>query len=80
LSNEDVLVIFNVWVIPVVQPVDITPEATLCSNKDKSKLNNNLEYPKFGTIKSEAPKFSSITGFLPVLTNEFDTMVLFLSM
>ena len=49
-------------------------------NKDKSKLNNNLEYPKFGTTKSDAPKFNSITGFLPVLTYEFDTMVLFLSM
>jgi hypothetical protein len=31
-------------------------------------------------IKSDAPKFNSITGFLPVLTKEFETMVLFLSM
>jgi hypothetical protein len=48
------------------------------SNKDKSKSKINLVKPKFGTIKSEAPKFNSITGFLPVLTYEFEMMVLFL--
>ena len=45
LSNEDVFVIFNVWVIADVHPVDITPVAMFSSNKDKSKLNSNLEYP-----------------------------------
>ena len=40
----------------------------------------NRVNPKLGTIVSDAPKFSSITGFLPVLTYEFEIMVLFLSM
>ena len=39
-----------------------------------------LEYPKFGTTKSDAPKFSSATGFLAVFTYELEVIVLFLSM
>jgi hypothetical protein len=68
LSNEDVLVMFSVCVIPVVQPVDITPDWMFWRSRDKSKSKMNLEKPKLGTIKSDAPKFNSITGFLPVLT------------
>jgi hypothetical protein len=78
LSNDDVFVIWRVCVIAEVHPVDITPELMFSSSKDKSKSKINLVKPKFGTIKSEAPKFNSITGFLPVLTNEFEMMVLFL--
>jgi len=37
LSNEDVFVIFKVWVIPVVHPVEITPELMFSRNKSKSK-------------------------------------------
>ena len=51
-----------------------------CLNNSKSKSKMYLEYPKFGTTKSDAPKFSSATGFLAVFTYELEVIVLFLSM
>jgi hypothetical protein len=44
-----VLVIFKVWVIADVQPVDITPEAMFSNNGSRSKSKINLVNP-FGAV------------------------------
>jgi len=79
LSNEEVLVIFRVCVIAEVQPVEITPEAIFSCRRARSKSKMNLVNPKLGTMRSDAPKFNSITGFRPVFTYELEMIVLFLS-
>ena len=73
--KDEVLVIVRVWVIAEVHPVDISPVANFSWSRSKSKSNMNRVNPKFGTTKSEEPKFSSTTGFLPVLVYEFESSV-----
>jgi hypothetical protein len=49
---------------------------SLSESKSKSKI--NLVNPGVETVPFVEPKNKSITGFLPVLINEFETIVLFL--
>jgi hypothetical protein len=77
-SKRIVFVIVKLCVILLTQSVVITPSEILLIKGFKSKSNINLVYPEGETESKELPKYISVIGFLPVLTNLSLIIVLFL--